>query len=100
MADAAALLDVMSGPFPGDPLLRTSARDEFSDGGADPSASLRVGFFTDPIIADVPVDRAPPPSSGRRRRCCPTRPIAVEPTPRPFGPEMMSQFEVLCMCWL
>ena len=79
--------DVMSGPFPRRPYY-ASARDEVSWRRRRTLVRrLRVGFFTDPIIADVPVD---PESTNRRRagrrRCWSDLGHTVEPTPAPFGP--------------
>lgn len=95
VADAAALLDVMSGAFPGDPYYAPPPSTSFLAAARTPVRRLRVGFFTDPIIADVPVDPESKAAVEQAASKLSDLGHTVEPTPRPFGPEMMSQFEVL-----
>src|SRR5690606_39617831 len=61
VADAAALLDAMAVPFPGEPYLPPPP----PDGGylaaatrADPGRRLRIGRWTTPMLADARVDPA------------------------------------------
>jgi amidase len=94
VADAAALLDVMAVQFPGDPYYAPPSPG-FLAAARAPVEPLRIGFFTDPIIADVPVDPESVRAVERTAQLLTELGHAVEPTPRPFGPELMSQFEAL-----
>jgi amidase len=94
VADAAALLDVMAVQFPGDPYYAPPSPG-FLAAARAPVKPLRIGFFTDPIIADVPVDPESVRAVERTAQLLTELGHAVEPTPRPFGPELMSQFEAL-----
>lgn len=95
VADAAALLDAMARPFPGDPFHAPPPATTFLDAARAEPASLRIGFFSEPIIADVQVDpdaRAAVESVARQLEALGHR---VEPIGRPFGPDLVVQFEHL-----
>lgn len=94
VADAAALLDVMSVQFPGDPNYAPPSPG-FLTAAKTPVRPLRIGFFTDPIIADVPVDPQSTLAVEHSAQLLGELGHTVEPTPRPFGPELMVQFEAL-----
>lgn len=54
VADAAALLDVMSVPFPGDPFRAPLPQQPFLSAAATPPPRLRIGWYTDPVIGQTP----------------------------------------------
>lgn len=94
VADAAALLDVMSVPFPGDPYYAPPSAG-FLQAARTPVGSLRIGFFSDPIIADVPVDPQSRQAVEETASWLSALGHSVEPVARPFGPEVVPQFEAL-----
>lgn len=56
VADAAALLDAMAGRFPGDPLTAAGPlHGSFLDAARRDPGKLRIGFYTKPALAAVPV---------------------------------------------
>ena len=95
VADAAALLDVMAVPFPGDPYYAPAPDTTFLDAAGRPPGTLRIGFFSDPIIADVPVDPAARAAVESAAAMLAELGHTVEPIARPFGPELVAQFEHL-----
>jgi amidase len=94
VADAAALLDVMSVQFVGDPYHAPEATG-FLDAARSTVGPLRIGFFTDPILADVPVDPESVRAVADTAALLEQLGHRVEPTPRPFGPDLVTQFEVV-----
>lgn len=56
VADAAALLQVMSGNEPGDHFLAPNDADQFIDAVSEEPPPLRIGRFSDPVIAETYVD--------------------------------------------
>lgn len=94
VADAAALLDVMAVPFPGDPF-HAPPSDGFLAAAHTPVRPLRIGFATEPIIADVPVDPESVAAVERTADWLTELGHAVESTKRPFGPELVAQFEAV-----
>jgi amidase len=58
VADAAALLDAMAVPFPGDPFLARAlpAGESFLDAALREPGRLRIGRYAAPVIADADVD--------------------------------------------
>lgn len=59
VADAAALLDVMSGSFPDDPLSAPAPRHgSFVDAAARSPHTCRIGFYTTPSLSEVSVHPA------------------------------------------
>src|SRR5690606_28881607 len=69
--DTAALLDVMSGPMPGDPYYPPPPVRPFSDEvGADPGV-LRIGFTTEYLTAQGTVERAHPDCVAAVERAAP-----------------------------
>jgi amidase len=95
VADAAALLDVMARPFPGDPHVAPAPATSFLESARTEPGRLRIGFFTEPIIADVPVDPAAAQAVTDAVRLLEELGHEVETVARPFGPEMVVQFEHL-----
>ncbi len=56
VADAAALLQVMSGNEPGDHFIAPNKAHEFLTAAGQSPPKLRIGRFADPVIADAVVD--------------------------------------------
>lgn len=54
VADAAALLDAMSVPFPGDPFRAPTPSQPFLAAAATAPRRLRIGWYTDPVIGQTP----------------------------------------------
>lgn len=94
VADAAALLDVMSVEFPGDPF-HAPASHAFLAAARTPVRPLRIGFSSEPIIADVAVDPESKQAVERTAAWLADLGHAVEQTVRPFGPDLVTQFEAL-----
>ncbi|MEZ5186569.1 MAG: amidase [Candidatus Nanopelagicales bacterium] len=95
VADAAALLDVMSVPFPGDPHYAPPPASSFLQAARTPVGSLRIGFFSEPIITNVPVDPRSREAVEQTASRLAELGHMVEQIPRPFGPELVPQFEAL-----
>lgn len=95
VADAAALLDVMARSFPGDPFHVPPPATTFLDAAGRDPGRLRIGFFSEPVIADVPVH--PEAAAAVQAAAVMLADLGhdVEPVSRPFGPEMVGQFEHL-----
>ncbi|MEI2640917.1 MAG: amidase [Candidatus Nanopelagicales bacterium] len=95
VADAAALLDAMATPFPGDPYYAPPPATSFLDAAGQEPGRLRIGFFSEPIIADVPVD--PQAQTAMESAAARLEELGhqLEPIARPFGPELVVQFEHL-----
>jgi len=95
VADAAALLDAMATPFPGDPYYAPPPATSFLDAAVQEPGRLRIGYFSEPIIADVPVD--PAARAGVESAAARLEELGhqLEPIARPFGPELVVQFEHL-----
>jgi amidase len=98
VADAAALLDVLSPPFPGDPF--APHRDAHDLGtflgatGRDPRR-LRVGRFCVPVIAEVDVDPHCLAAFDAASRLIESLGHDVEGVPPPFTPIEVSAFEAV-----
>ena len=56
VADAAALLQMMSGNEPGDHFIAPNDEAGFLTSATQPPSTLRIGCFADPVIADCVVD--------------------------------------------
>lgn len=92
VADAAALLDAMAVPFPGDTFYAPPV-DSFLAATRVDVQPLRIGFFSEPIIADVEVDPQARAAVEDAANLLTELGHTVEPIARPFGPEMVAQFE-------
>lgn len=95
VADAAALLDAMSVPFPGDPYYAAPPATSFLEAARTAPGAMRIGYFSEPIIADVPVDPDAQEAVAAVAKMLENLGHRVEPIGRPFGPEMVVQFEQL-----
>jgi amidase len=95
VADAAALLDALAGPSPGDPHWAPPPAEPFlSAVGRDPGR-LRVGRYCTPVVPGVEVHpevRAAWESASALLEDLGHDVVDVEP---PFGPETLPEFEVL-----
>jgi amidase len=97
VADAAAVLDAMAVPVPGEPypsppvpaggFLRAAVRAE--------PGRLRVGLFTAPMLADVPVDPACLAAVDTAAAALAGVGHEVAEVAAPFGPELTPLFETL-----
>lgn len=95
VADAAALLDVMATPFPGDPFYAPPPATTFLAAASEPTPRLRIGFFTHPIISEVPVHPEAEAAVARTVSILEALGHEVRQIHRPFGPDAMQQFEHL-----
>ncbi len=94
VADAAALLDVMAVEFPGDPFHSPPARG-FLAAARAPIETLRVAVCTEPIIADVELDPQSRIAAENAAGLLSDLGHQVETTGRPFGPDLVAQFEAV-----
>ncbi len=93
VTDAAALLDVLARPFPGDPFLAPPPATTFLDAARTEPGPLRIGYFSAPIISEVPVHPEAVAAVEAAAGMLSDLGHHVEPIARPFGPEMFVQFE-------
>ena len=94
VADAAALLDVMAVEFPGDPF-HCPPSGGFLAAARAPIAALRVAVCTEPIIADVDLDPQSRIAAEDAAALLSALGHQVEPIGRPFGPDLVAQFEAV-----
>ncbi|WP_428950132.1 amidase [Streptomyces sp. cg35] len=92
--DAAALLDVLAGPEPGDPHWASPLPDgETFLGHADRSPGrLRIGRYATPVAEGVTVDPACRAAWDHAARLLEDLGHVVEDIPNPFGPEITDHF--------
>ncbi len=97
VADAAALLDAIAGPMPGDPFWAPPlpAGTSFLDALARPPARLHIGVSAEPIIVDTTVDRVCLDALEATVELLESLGHRVSPAPRPFRRELTEQFETL-----
>lgn len=96
VADAAALLDVMAGPFPGDPFPAAPVPEGgFLAAARREPGPLRIGRYAEPVIADAVV--APECLAAWERASALLADLGHEvvDAPRPFGPEVVGTFETV-----
>lgn len=96
VADAAALLDVMAGPFIGDPF--GLAREEpgaFLAASAEEPGRLRIGTYLEPVISDVAPSEDVVAAFDGTRDLLVELGHEVEPIAPPFGSEAVALFEDL-----
>ena len=94
VADAAALLDVQAVQFPGDPF-HAPASGGFLKAAQSPVRPLRIAFFSEPIIADVELDPRSREAVETAAGWLADLGHTVEQTQRPFGPDLVAQFEAV-----
>lgn len=97
VADAAALLDAMAGPWPGDPLppAPPPPGGTFLPHTARPPGRLRVAWHTRPVLADAPVHPEVAAAVAAVRDLLADLGHRVEEVAPPFGPEVVPAFEVV-----
>ena len=90
--DTAAALDVLSGPWPGDPFYAPTPTETFlSACGRDPGR-LRIGILREPVIADVQVHPDILAALDRTAATLESMGHVVEQTSAPFGPREGDSF--------
>ncbi|WP_283603834.1 amidase [Cutibacterium acnes] len=90
--DTAAALDVLSGPWPGDPFYAPTPTETFlSACGRDPGR-LRIGILREPAIADVQVHPDILAALDRTAATLESMGHVVEQTSAPFGPREWDSF--------
>ncbi len=96
VADAAALLDAMAVPAPGEPALPppVPAGGYLGAAGAEPGR-LRVGRFTTPMLVDTPVDPACVAAVDAAAGLLTDAGHDVVDVAPPLGPELWPRFETL-----
>lgn len=95
VADAAALLDAMAVEFPGDPFHAPASERGFLAAARGPIPRLRIGVVTEPIIADVELDPEAAVAVHKTAAWLEALGHEVVPTSRPFGPDLVAQFEAV-----
>jgi amidase len=96
VSDAAALLDIMAGAFPGDPVPSPPIPDGgFLAAARRPPGRLRIGRYAAPVIAEAVVD--PECLAGWERASDLLSDLGHEvvEAQRPFGPEVVGTFETV-----
>jgi len=95
VADAAALLDAMAVEFPGDPFHAPPSERGFLAAARSTIPRLRIGVVTEPIIADVELDPEAAVAVHNTAAWLEALGHEVVPTSRPFGPDLVAQFEAV-----
>lgn len=97
VADAAAMLDVLSGSPPGDPYPaahRSGAGSFLAAARADPGR-LRIGRYCEPVIAETPLDAAVLAAYEEASQLLVELGHDIVEVSRPFAPEVVPQFEAV-----
>jgi amidase len=95
VTDVAALLDVMSKEFPGDPFHTPPPTTTFLDAARGPAKALRIGYFTHPLISETEVHPDARTAVTTTAELLEGLGHEVREIHRPFGPDAMQQFEHL-----
>lgn len=95
VTDAAAVLDALAGPLPGDPVPLPSPAEPFLAAVGRPPPRLRVGAWSSPVLADVPVAAEVLTAYDDARTLLEELGHEVEDAPGPFGPEVAGDFEAV-----
>ncbi|MGE0819426.1 MAG: amidase [Candidatus Nanopelagicales bacterium] len=95
VADAAALLDVLAGPFPDDPFPARPMPEgaTFLDAVRREPRGLRIGRYATPVIAEAEVDPRCLAAWEEASRLLESLGHTVEDVPPPFGPDAVPAFE-------
>lgn len=95
VADAAALLDVLAGPFPDDPFPARPMPEgtTFLDAVGREPRGLRIGRYATPVIAEAEVDPRCLAAWDEASRLLESLGHTVEDVPPPFGPDAVPAFE-------
>lgn len=96
VADTAVALDVLAGPWPGDPFVLPGPRTTFLDATRRDPGRLRIGLLTEPVIAaDAPVHQACLDAAESTASLLEGLGHAVESAPVPFPAERWDAFRAL-----
>ena len=96
VADAAALLDVLAGPFPDDPFPTPPVeRGAFLAAASREPGRLRIGRYATPVIAEAEVDPHVLAVWDDACRLLESLGHVVEDVAPPFGPEQVAGFEAV-----
>lgn len=96
VADSAALLDVMSLPFVGDPCSALPPRDgTFLAAAHRDPGRLRIGYVVDPFLLSVPTDPAVVSAVETVCQLCERNGHHVEPLSSPFDNSVLAGFMVI-----
>ncbi|MDP9433424.1 MAG: amidase [Actinomycetota bacterium] len=90
--DAAALLDAMSGPMPGDPHWANPPSEPYTVAVERPVGRLRIGRYATPIDASIPVAPECIDAYDEATKVLLALGHEVEDVPPPFRPEVIDQF--------
>lgn len=93
--DAAALLDVMSGPMPGDPHWAPPPTQSFLSACDRPPGRLRIGRTREPVVAETALHPHVIEAYDAASRLLEDLGHDVEDIAPPFGRELVASFEVL-----
>ena len=93
--DAAALLDVMAGPEPGDPHWAPPPATTFLAACDRPPGRLRIGRSRTPLAADVPVHPDVVAAHESASALLAELGHEVEDVALPYGPDLLPAFEVV-----
>lgn len=93
--DAAALLDVMAGPFPGDPSWAPPPGEPFLVACERDPGRLRIGRYSTPVVSDVPVAAACVAAWEDVSALLEELGHVVEDVSPPFGPDVVPSFETV-----
>ena len=95
VADAAALLEAMGGPYPGDPFPVPDPESGFLEACQRQPSRLRVGRYATPVIADTDLDPEVLAAFEEASELLRDLGHEVVDIDRPFGPEVVPQFETV-----
>lgn len=95
VADAAAMLDAMTGPFPGDPHWASAPQASFASFADRPPGRLRVGRYRDSAVPDAVLDPESLAAWESASALLAELGHEVEDTAPPFGPEQLPVFETV-----
>ncbi|MGA8296918.1 MAG: amidase, partial [Acidimicrobiales bacterium] len=97
VADAAAMLDVMAGPTPGDPYWAPPlpAGETFLAATQRPPPRLRIGVTKEPVIADSELDEACDDAFESAVSLLEELGHSVARCPRIFAPALVPEFELI-----
>ena len=93
--DAAALLDVMAGPMPGDPHWASPPAASFLSACDRPPGRLRVGRTCTPVVPGAVVHPDVLAAYEQASQLLAGLGHEVEDVPPPYGPDLLPAFEVL-----
>lgn len=93
--DAAAMLDAMTGPFPGDPHWASAPQASFASFADRPPGRLRIGRYRDSAVTDAVLDADSLAAWESASALLAELGHEVEDTAAPFGAEQLPVFETV-----